>query len=129
MTYLYDVVLLCWFSKTIGRLLTTYGEKTDDMIKANLAALTKEFDCTQERHSKHSTSDKTKFKDSQSERLVLSQMQHGCFKPPMSSNHPEFSTRQSEIGKQQQQRTRPRNNSSWTSTNTTRTTFPSLRIQ
>jgi len=30
----------------IDHLLTTYGEKTDDMIKATLAALTEEFDCT-----------------------------------------------------------------------------------
>ena len=27
-------------------LLTTYGKKTDDMINANLAGLTEEFDCT-----------------------------------------------------------------------------------
>ena len=30
----------------IDHLLTTYGKKTDDMIKANLAALNEEFDCT-----------------------------------------------------------------------------------
>ena len=30
----------------IHHLLITYGEKTDDMVKANLASLTGKFDCT-----------------------------------------------------------------------------------
>ena len=29
----------------INHLLTAYGEKTDDTVKANLTALTEEFDC------------------------------------------------------------------------------------
>ena len=30
----------------IDHLLTAHGEKTDDMVKANLKALTEEFDCS-----------------------------------------------------------------------------------
>ena len=30
----------------INHLLTAYGEKTDDMVKANLKALTEEFNCS-----------------------------------------------------------------------------------
>ena len=86
----------------IDHLLTTYGEKKDDMVKANLKALTGEFDCS----------------GASIEQLYLRQDELQDFAvgtsgaitdewwmlqtTPMSSNHPESSTKQYSSGKYKQ---------------------------
>ena len=120
----------CTVWEFINHLLTTYGEKTDDMIKANLKPLTEDVDCSGAPMEQLYTYVKIKYKTLQSgQLLLLSHMNGGYFKPPTSLNHQEFSTKQYSSGKHEQQLTKPRQNSSWTSTKHTKRIFPCLRSQ
>ena len=63
----------------MNHLLITYRGEADDMVKANLAALTETFDCTVAHQLNNSTYDKMKFETSQLDQRVPSQTNGGYF--------------------------------------------------